>query len=137
VSSSIERSTTRANHFRDEINRAGPRTQAALLEAMEERQVTVDGVTHLLPRPSSLWRRRIRSNLRGRFRSRSASDRFLMRVALGYPNEDDERAILRRFRAANPLDELAPVVGADEILALQKTRGKCSSIPLSRNTSCA
>jgi MoxR-like ATPase len=47
-------------------------------------------------------------------------DRFLMRVALGYPNENDERAILRRFRAANPLDELTPVVRADEILALQK-----------------
>ena len=105
----------------DEINRAGPRTQAALLEAMEERQVTVDGVTHLLPRPFLVVATQNPVELEGTFPLPEAQvDRFLMRVALGYPNEDDERAILRRFRAANPLDELAPVVDADEILALQK-----------------
>ena len=105
----------------DEINRAGPRTQAALLEAMEERQVTVDGVTHLLPRPFLVVATQNPVELEGTFPLPEAQvDRFLMRVALGYPNEDDERAILRRFRATNPLDELASVVGADEILALQK-----------------
>ncbi len=105
----------------DEINRAGPRTQAALLEAMEERQVTVDGMTHLLPRPFLVLATQNPVELEGTFPLPEAQvDRFLMRVALGYPNEDDERVILRRFRETNPLDELAPVVRADEILALQK-----------------
>ena len=105
----------------DEINRAGPRTQAALLEAMEERQVTVDGITHALPRPFLVLATQNPVELEGTFPLPEAQvDRFLMRVALGYPNEDDERAILRRFRETNPLDTLAPVVRADEILALQK-----------------
>jgi MoxR-like ATPase len=105
----------------DEINRAGPRTQAALLEAMEERQVTVDGVTHPLPRPFLVLATQNPVELEGTFPLPEAQvDRFLMRVALGYPTENDERAILRRFREANPLDELAPVVHADVILALQK-----------------
>jgi len=105
----------------DEINRAGPRTQAALLEAMEERQVTVDGITHALPRPFLVLATQNPVELEGTFPLPEAQvDRFLMRVALGYPNEDDERAILRRFRETNPLDELVPVVRADEILALQK-----------------
>ena len=105
----------------DEINRAGPRTQAALLEAMEERQVTVDGVTHPLPSPFLVLATQNPVELEGTFPLPEAQvDRFLMRVALGYPTENDERAILRRFREANPLDELAPVVHADVILALQK-----------------
>lgn len=104
----------------DEINRAGPRTQAALLEAMQERQVTVDGVTHLLPRPFLVLATQNPVELEGTFPLPEAQvDRFLMRVALGYPNETDERAILRRFRENNPLDALAPVLGADEILTLQ------------------
>lgn len=104
----------------DEINRAGPRTQAALLEAMQERQVTVDGVTHILPRPFLVLATQNPVELEGTFPLPEAQvDRFLMRVALGYPNEADERAILRRFRENNPLDALAPVLGADEILALQ------------------
>jgi MoxR-like ATPase len=105
----------------DEINRAGPRTQAALLEAMEERQVTVDGDTHALPRPFLVLATQNPIELEGTFPLPEAQvDRFLMRVALGYPNADDERAILRRFREANPLTDLAPVVSADEILSLQK-----------------
>ncbi len=104
----------------DEINRAGPRTQAALLEAMEERQVTVDGVTHALPRPFLVLATQNPVELEGTFPLPEAQvDRFLMRVALGYPNAEDERAILRRFRAMNPLDELAPVVSANEILEMQ------------------
>jgi MoxR-like ATPase len=105
----------------DEINRAGPRTQAALLEAMEERQVTVDGVTHLLPRPFLVLATQNPVELEGTFPLPEAQvDRFLMRVALGYPDESDERAILRRFREKNPLAELASVVGAPEVLELQK-----------------
>ncbi len=104
----------------DEINRAGPRTQAALLEAMEERQVTVDGVTHALPRPFLVLATQNPVELEGTFPLPEAQvDRFLMRVALGYPNAEDERAILRRFRATNPLHELAPVVSANEILEMQ------------------
>lgn len=105
----------------DEINRAGPRTQAALLEAMEERQVTVDGVTYALPRPFLVLATQNPVELEGTFPLPEAQvDRFLMRVALGYPNADDERAILRRFRESNPLTDLVPVVNADEILAMQK-----------------
>lgn len=105
----------------DEINRAGPRTQAALLEAMEERQVTVDGVTHFLPRPFLVLATQNPIELEGTFPLPEAQvDRFLMRVALGYPDETDERAILRRFRENNPLTELAPVLQATEILELEK-----------------
>ncbi len=106
----------------DEINRAGPRTQAALLEAMEERQVTMDGVTHLLPRPFMVLATQNPVELEGTFPLPEAQvDRFLMRVALGYPEERDERAILRRFRASNPLAEIEPVVTADQILEIQRT----------------
>ena len=105
----------------DEINRAGPRTQAALLEAMEEQQVTVDGVTHPLPRPFLVLATQNPVELEGTFPLPEAQvDRFLMRVAPGYPEEDDERAILRRFRETSSLAELEPVVSADEIRAQQK-----------------
>jgi MoxR-like ATPase len=104
----------------DEINRAGPRTQAALLEAMEERQVTVDGVTRPLPRPFLVLATQNPVELEGTFPLPEAQvDRFLMRLAIGYPEEGEERAILRRFRAANPLADLQPVAGAAAILAAQ------------------
>lgn len=100
----------------DEINRAGPRTQSALLEAMEERQVTVDGVTRPLPYPFLVLATQNPVELEGTFPLPEAQvDRFLMRVALGYPTREDERQILRRFRAANPLVELTAVVSTDEI----------------------
>jgi len=105
----------------DEINRAGPRTQSALLEAMEERQVTVDGVTRPLPRPFLVLATQNPIELEGTFPLPEAQvDRFFMRLAIGYPEEDEERAVLRRFRESNPLDDLKPVVDADEILELQK-----------------
>jgi MoxR-like ATPase len=105
----------------DEINRAGPRTQAALLEAMEEHQITVDGVTHLLPRPFLVLATQNPIEMEGTFPLPEAQvDRFLMRVALGYPNESDERAILRRFRENNPLTDLQAVISAADILALQR-----------------
>ncbi|HEY63959.1 MAG TPA: MoxR family ATPase [Caldilineae bacterium] len=100
----------------DEINRAGPRTQSALLEAMEERQVTVDGVTRPLPRPFFVLATQNPIELEGTFPLPEAQiDRFLMRVALGYPDREEERQILRRFRADNPLDRIEPVVTADEL----------------------
>jgi len=105
----------------DEINRAGPRTQSALLEAMEERQVTVDGATRPLPRPFLVLATQNPIELEGTFPLPEAQlDRFLFRLSLGYPEETEEREILRRFREADPLAELQPVVAGEEILALGK-----------------
>ena len=101
----------------DEINRAGPRTQSALLEAMQERQVTVDGVTRPLPRPFLVLATQNPVELEGTFPLPEAQiDRFLMRVSLGYPDREEERQILRRFRLDDPLTHLTPVVTAEEIL---------------------
>lgn len=100
----------------DEINRAGPRTQSALLEAMEERQVTVDGETRKLPYPFLVLATQNPVELEGTFPLPEAQvDRFLVRLSIGYPDRDEERQILRRFRAANPLDDVTPVIGANEI----------------------
>jgi MoxR-like ATPase len=105
----------------DEINRAGPRTQSALLEAMEERQVTVDGVTRPLSRPFLVLATQNPIELEGTFPLPEAQvDRFIMRVAVGYPDEDEERAVLRRFREDNPLAGLRPVVDAVQILEIQR-----------------
>lgn len=103
----------------DEINRAGPRTQSALLEAMQERQVTADGQTYPLQRPFLVLATQNPIELEGTFPLPEAQvDRFLMRLAPGYPNEDEERAILRRFRADDPLEELEPVIDGAQALAL-------------------
>ena len=100
----------------DEINRAGPRTQSALLEAMEERQVTVDGVTRPVPRPFLVLATQNPIELEGTFPLPEAQvDRFLMRIGIGYPDRDDERLILRRFRSDEPLAEIQPVIGAQEV----------------------
>ena len=100
----------------DEINRAGPRTQSALLEAMEERQVTVDGVTRPVPRPFLVLATQNPIELEGTFRLPEAQvDRFLMRLALGYPEREEERQILRRFRIDDPLARIEPVVTVGEI----------------------
>jgi MoxR-like ATPase len=105
----------------DEINRAGPRTQSALLEAMEERQVTVDGVTRPLPRPFLVLATQNPIELEGTFPLPEAQvDRFLMRISIGYPDSGEEREILRRFRDADPLADLAPVASGDDVLALDK-----------------
>jgi MoxR-like ATPase len=102
----------------DEINRAGPRTQSALLEAMEERQVTVDGVTRALPYPFLVLATQNPVELEGTFPLPEAQvDRFLLRIGLGYPQREEERQILRRFRAGNPLTEIAPVVSTEEVRA--------------------
>jgi len=102
----------------DEINRATPRTQSALLEAMQERQMTVDGATHALPRPFLVLATQNPIELEGTFPLPEAQlDRFLMRVALGYPDEPQENEMLLRFRRDDPLEELAPVTDPAEILA--------------------
>ena len=87
----------------DEINRATPRTQSALLEAMEERQVTIEGTTILLPRPFLVLATQNPIELEGTFPLPEAQlDRFLLRLKVGYPSEDDEDAMLVRFETANP-----------------------------------
>jgi MoxR-like ATPase len=107
----------------DEINRATPRTQSALLEAMQERQVTVDGVTHYLPRPFLVIATQNPVELEGTFPLPEAQiDRFLLRVAIGYPTQREENAILERFRADDPLPELGPVTTPEEISQLQDER---------------
>jgi MoxR-like ATPase len=105
----------------DEINRAGPRTQSALLEAMQERQITVDGVTRPLARPFMVIATQNPIELEGTFPLPEAQlDRFLMRLDVGYPDAEQERAILRRFRAEDPLEALDPVLGAEELLSLSR-----------------
>jgi len=104
----------------DEINRATPRTQSALLEAMQERQVTVDIATHKLPRPFLVLATQNPVELEGTFPLPEAQlDRFLLKVALGYPNADEENDILLRFERVDPLDSLEKVVEPEEILAMQ------------------
>ncbi len=105
----------------DEINRATPRTQSALLEAMQERQVTVDVETMALPRPFLVIATQNPIELEGTFPLPEAQiDRFLVKIAIGYPSNEDENAILLRFQRDNPLDTLKPVTGAKEILAMQE-----------------
>jgi MoxR-like ATPase len=104
----------------DEINRATPRTQSALLEAMQERQVTVDVETMSLPRPFLVLATQNPIELEGTFPLPEAQvDRFLMKIALGYPSEEDENAILIRYEREDPLESLEPVVPAEELLAMQ------------------
>ncbi len=106
----------------DEINRATPRTQAALLEAMEERQVSVEGEVRPLPRPFVVLATQNPIELEGTFPLPEAQlDRFLLKLSLGYPDLEEERQILRRFRSADPLRELVPVADAGGILAAQRT----------------
>jgi MoxR-like ATPase len=105
----------------DEINRATPRTQSALLEAMQERQITTEGETRALPRPFLVMATQNPIELEGTFPLPEAQlDRFLMKIQIGYPSEEDDRLILSRFRQDDPLDELAAVITGEELLAMQK-----------------
>ncbi len=104
----------------DEINRATPRTQSALLEAMQERQATVDGQTYPLPRPFLVLATQNPIELEGTFPLPEAQlDRFLMQVKLGYPTEAEEDELLQRYQADDPLDALRPVATGDDVRALQ------------------
>ncbi|RMF34940.1 MAG: MoxR family ATPase, partial [Chloroflexi bacterium] len=100
----------------DEINRATPRTQSALLEAMGERQVTVDGVTYPLPRPFIVLATQNPIEYEGTFPLPEAQlDRFLLRLSLGYPDAEEERRILRRLQREHPIESLGQVVEGEAL----------------------
>jgi len=103
----------------DEINRASPKTQSALLEAMAERQVTVDGTTHTLPRPFMVIATQNPLEHEGTYPlPESQLDRFMMRIEVGYPPEQAELDILDAHGAQNPLDSMGPVMSAQAIAEL-------------------
>jgi len=105
----------------DEINRATPKTQSALLEAMEERQITVDGTTHALPQPFIVLATQNPIEYEGTFPLPEAQlDRFLLRINLGYPERMDEITMLRRQRQQHPIDTLAQVASDTVLLDLQE-----------------
>ncbi|MBI4521712.1 MAG: MoxR family ATPase [Gemmatimonadetes bacterium] len=105
----------------DEINRAPPRTQSGLLEAMQEGRVTIDDATHELPKPFLVMATQNPLEHHGTYPlPESQLDRFLMRLTIGYPGEEAERRILEESAgAADPIDEISPVLDHDQILALQ------------------
>ena len=104
----------------DEINRATPKTQSSLLECMEERQVTSDGITYELPLPFFVIATENNIDAQGTHPLPEAQlDRFLMRLSMGYPKRDEEALILERQTRASPLQALHPVVSRDELLDLQ------------------
>jgi len=105
----------------DEINRATPKTQSALLEAMEERQVTVDGVTHTLKPPFMVLATQNPIEYEGTFPLPEAQlDRFMLRIQLGYPRKEEEVDILDRQQFVHPIDNLEQAVSVDELLVAQK-----------------
>lgn len=115
----------------DEINRASERTQSALLEAMAEGQLSVEGEKHPLPQPFFVIATQNPITFAGTFMlPESQTDRFGVSTALGYPGEDHEKTILRRFRASNPLESLSPVCTPREIL---QAREEISRVELAEN----
>jgi MoxR-like ATPase len=106
----------------DEINRATPKTQSAMLEAMEERQVTVEGVTHELPRPFMVMATQNPVEFEGTFPLPEAQlDRFLLMITLGYPTHEEELSIIDGQRVSHPIDSLQTVAEGDEVTRLQNT----------------
>jgi MoxR-like ATPase len=104
----------------DEINRATPRTQSALLEAMQERQITVDGMTYPLPRPFLVMATQNPIELEGTFPLPEAQiDRFLIKLPIGYPTEQEEHTILLRFEQEDPLTALESATAPDELIEMQ------------------
>jgi len=105
----------------DEINRATPKTQSALLEAMEERQITVDGVAHPLPKPFMVLATQNPIEYEGTYPLPEAQlDRFLMRISLGYPALQDEIEVLDRQQFHHPVEDLEPVASVEELLEAQE-----------------
>lgn len=105
----------------DEVNRATPRTQSALLEAMQERTVTVDGVTHPIPRPFLVMATQNPIELEGTFPLPEAQiDRFMLKIELGYPTSAEENEILLRYQKTDPLDTLTAVTNPAELLENQR-----------------
>jgi MoxR-like ATPase len=114
----------------DEINRATPKTQASLLEAMEERQITVDGITYTIPRPFMVMATQNPIEYEGTFPLPEAQlDRFLLRVRLGYPKRDDEMEILDRQQRSHPIDAISQVATADDLLEIQRLVRGVSLVP--------
>jgi MoxR-like ATPase len=104
----------------DEINRTPPRTQSALLEAMSDRQVTIDGQTYPLPQPFMVIATQNPFEFEGTYPlPESQLDRFLMRIAVGYPDRDDELQVLSSHRVGEPVDMLQPVLDAEQVVTLQ------------------
>jgi MoxR-like ATPase len=104
----------------DEINRTPPRTQSALLEAMNDGQVTIDGQTHALPQPFMVIATQNPFEFEGTYPlPESQLDRFLLRIAVGYPERDDELQVLASHRMGEPIDKLEPVLDAQQVIALQ------------------
>ena len=104
----------------DEINRATPRTQSSLLECMGERQISVDGVTHSLPRPFLVLATQNPVEFEGTFPLPEAQlDRFLLRATIGYPELDDEKTIIANLRRGHPIDRIKPVASVDDIVSMQ------------------
>ena len=118
----------------DEINRATPRTQSALLEAMEERQISIERETVFLPRPFIVIATQNPIELEGTFPLPEAQiDRFLMRLHLDYPSHSEERLILQRFKETQPLDDLQPVLTGERLQELQKMIRKVRVEPAVEN----
>ena len=106
----------------DEINRATPKVQSALLECMEEAQITVDGIPHKMPSPFHVLATQNPIEYEGTFPlPETQLDRFLLRISLGYPSVADEIAIMERQQYSHPIEELGPAVDAADILVLQET----------------
>ena len=105
----------------DELNRTTPKTQSALFEAMEEHQVTVDGVTHALPRPHMVLATLNPIEYEGTFPLPEGQlDRFMLRISLGYPSREDEISVVSHQALQHPIETLEPVVSSDDILGLQE-----------------
>jgi MoxR-like ATPase len=104
----------------DEINRTSPKTQAALLEAMEERQISVDGVTYKMPRPFMVMATQNPIEFMGTFPLPEAQlDRFLIKISIGYPDAESERSVLSMHQMDDPFDTLQPVATTDDIINIQ------------------
>ncbi|MBQ9895175.1 MAG: MoxR family ATPase [Ruminococcus sp.] len=106
----------------DEINRASPKVQSALLEAMEERQISLDGVTHALPKPFLVLATQNPVETYGTFHLPEAQmDRFFMKLSMGYPTEEEEIKILERTEYHNPIKNIdAPAMSVEDVLAMQE-----------------
>lgn len=105
----------------DEINRTSPKTQSSLLEVLEEHQITVDGITYKVKEPFMVLATQNPIEYEGTFPLPEAQlDRFMMKISVGYPEPDEEKAILRRFKVENPLNNVKPVIAAEDIIKIQK-----------------
>lgn len=104
----------------DEINRTSPKTQSALLEAMEEASITIDGVTHRLEKPFFVMATQNPTDYEGTYPLPEAQlDRFLLKMRMGYPDQDEEIEVLNRVQQKSPIEDITPVIGLQELRSLQ------------------